>query len=124
MADIMIVDDEALVLFDLCMTVEELGHCVIHDCTSVEDGLRASDKAVPDAALLDIDVGGTPVWPLARKLKSQGALICFVSANSAHTELDSEFADCLFVDKPASPADIEAALAKMLSPAPRVCQSA
>ena len=114
MANIMIVDDEALVLFDLCMTVEDIGHTVMHDCTSVADGMNRIEDRAPDAALLDIDVGGTPVWPLARALKSKGCPICFVSANNSHTELAEEFAQSGFVDKPASRGDIESALDAML----------
>ena len=118
MANIMIVDDEALVLFDLCMTVEDLGHTVVHDCTSLVEAERCLSGSTPDAALLDIDVGGTPVWPLARALKRKGCPICFVSANSSHAELANEFTDSLFVDKPASPSDIRTALEALLTPTP------
>jgi CheY-like chemotaxis protein len=111
MPNIMIVDDEALVLFDLTLTVEDLGHEVFCDSTNIDEALAALEDGCPDAALLDIDVGGTPVWPLARTLKSKGCPIVFVSANSRHEELRTEFADCHVVDKPASQQDIARALA-------------
>ena len=114
MANILIVDDEALVLLDLCMTVEQLGHTVVHDSTGIAAAMQYLDRGTPDAALLDIDVAGTPVWPLARALKERGCKIAFVSANSSHDELKHEFADCLFVDKPASRRDIAFALEGML----------
>ena len=66
MPSIMIVDDEALVLFDLTLTVEDLGHDIFCEATNIDDALNALEAGSPDAALLDIDVGGTPVWPLAR----------------------------------------------------------
>ena len=111
MPNIMIVDDEALVLFDLTLTVEDLGHKVFCESTNLEDALASLEDGCPDAALLDIDVGGTPVWPLARMLKNKGCPIVFVSANSRHEELETEFVDSRFVDKPASQRDIENALA-------------
>ena len=116
MADIMIVDDEALVLFDLCMTVEDLGHTVVHDCTSVSEALECLEHSAPQAALLDIDVGGTAVWPLARALRARNCPICFVSANNKHAELRTEFADVEFVHKPASRLEIATALTNMLQP--------
>ena len=99
---VMIVDDEALVLFDLVMTVEELGFEVFCDSVSVDEALTCLGDDCPDAALLDIDVGGTYVWPLARVLKDRGCPIVFVSANREHDELRQEFASCRFIDKPAS----------------------
>ena len=51
MQRIMIVDDEALVLFDLTMTVEDLGYQVFCDCISVDDALQCLGDDCPDAAL-------------------------------------------------------------------------
>ncbi len=117
MQRIMIVDDEALVLLDLVLTVESLGYRVFCDSTSVAEAIDCLGEDRPDAALLDIDVGGTPVWPLARKLKQRGVPTVFVSANHAHKELETEFAHCPAVDKPASSGDIVEALNRVLSQA-------
>ncbi len=114
MQRIMIVDDEALVLLDLTLTVEGLGYRVFCDSTSVAEAIERLGADSPDAALLDIDVGGTPVWPLARALKERNVPTVFVSANHAHAELTSEFAHCCALDKPASSRDIAAALREAL----------
>ena len=107
---ILIVDDEALVLCDLTMTVEDFGYDVFCDATTLDDAFASLANGTPDAALLDIDVGGTLVWPLARELDARDCPITFVSANSAHEELANEFAHCRFIDKPASKAQIGHAL--------------
>lgn len=117
MKRIMVVDDEALVLFDLVMTVEDLGYEVFCDSISVPDALECLGDDCPDAALLDIDVGGTLVWPLARVLKERGCPIAFVSANGAHEELKGEFADAGFIDKPASSDQIGMTLERLLGTA-------
>ena len=116
MADVMIVDDEALVLFDLVMTVEDLGYGVHSESTTIEDAMCAIEAgSPPDVALLDIDVGGSPVWPLARKIVERGRPVVFVSANLNHEELREEFASCGRIDKPASPDEIAAAIAGALN---------
>ena len=115
MQRIMIVDDEALVLFDMVMTVEDLGYDIFCDSVSVPDALDCLGDDCPDAALLDIDVGGTLVWPLARVLCERGCPIVFVSANRAHEELAGEFSHCDFIDKPASSDQIERKLASALA---------
>ena len=117
MQRIMVVDDEALVLFDLVMTIEDLGYAVFCDSISVPEALECLGDDCPDAALLDIDVGGTLVWPLARVLKERGCPIAFVSANGAHEELRGEFANAGFIDKPASSSQIERTLEKLLGTA-------
>ena len=114
MKRILIVDDEALVLCDLAMTVEDLGYDVFCDATTLDDAFSSLAKGTPDAALLDIDVGGILVWPLARELDARECPITFVSANSAHEELANEFAHCGFIDKPASKAQIARALESAL----------
>lgn len=124
MADVMIVDDEALVLLDLTVTIEEMGHDVVCDSTNIEDALACMEKGVPDVALLDIDVGGTLVWPLAREVKDRGCPIIFISANRNHQELKGEFADSRFIDKPASPSDVSTALDFALSTSTSRRQSA
>ena len=118
MQQIMIVDDEALVLFDMVMTVEDLGYEIFCDSISVSDALDCLGNGCPDAALLDIDVGGTMVWPVARVLAERDCPIIFVSANRAHKELEGEFAHCGFIDKPASTDQIDRALSKAISLSP------
>ena len=114
---IMVVDDEVLVLLDMVHTVESLGFRVFCDSISVSEAMECLGNDTPDAALLDIDVGGTPVWPLARLLKQRGVPIVFISADHAHAELTGEFAHCRALDKPASTHDIAEALEKVLSAA-------
>ncbi len=115
MPKVIVVDDEAIVLFDMVMTVEELGYEVVCDSTSVPQALRCLERETPDAALLDIDVGGVMVWPVARRLVDLGAGIVFVSANHSHPELQDEFRHCGFIDKPASTEQIERKLEQALA---------
>ncbi|SHI37947.1 response regulator [Wenxinia saemankumensis] len=111
MMKVLVVDDEALIALDMVGIVEMAGHSVLGPAFSLDAGFSLLETEVPDVALLDIDVGGRLVWPLARRLVDMGAVPVFISANSAHPELSGEFGGCPFIDKPATPADIDAALA-------------
>lgn len=108
---VLVVDDEALIAFDLADTVEELGFKVLGPATSLKEADGLIDETRPCLALLDIDVGGTLVWPLARRLVSLGCRPVFVSANHNHQELKSEFSCFAKIDKPASANDVHRALA-------------
>ncbi|MFZ5963051.1 response regulator [Thalassococcus sp. BH17M4-6] len=106
----MIVEDEALVLMDIVMTVEEAGFDIHSECTTLTEAFAALEKGVPDIALLDINIRHELIWPVARKLRTQGCKVVFTSADCAHKELRTEFQDCAFVEKPVSPHAIGDAL--------------
>lgn len=114
MQSVMVVDDEALVLLDLVMTIEELGYDVHSDSTSLGQAIEHLENDSPDIALLDIDVGGELVWPLARLLTERSKPVVFLSANLTHRELDEEFGQCQRLEKPASRREIREALASGL----------
>ena len=110
MTKVLVVEDEALVLFDIVMIVEQEGFEVHAACISIEEAQEAMQKGRPDIALLDINVRDQVIWPVARQLKAAGTTVIFSSADASHAELQTEFANCPFVEKPASPAAIGAAL--------------
>ncbi|MEO1969692.1 MAG: hypothetical protein ABGW87_13405 [Sphingomonadaceae bacterium] len=116
---VLVLDDEALIAFDLAATIEDLGAKVLGPATSLKEGFALCEQAAPHYALLDIDVSGQLVWPLARHLAEQGSRVIFVSANANHRELKDEFDNSPVVDKPAGQADIVSALGRAGFPNPR-----
>ena len=78
-----IVEDEALVLLTLEDMMADLGCEVVVSVQHVEEALRfALDMAV-DFALLDVNVGGTRIDPVARVLAARGIPIVFVTGYEA-----------------------------------------
>lgn len=108
--DVLIVEDEAFVAYDLADLVAATGRRVIGPALSIAEarGLVAAER--PAVALLDIDVGGERIWPFAAALREAGCTLVFVSADRPPAEPGFAFADCAFLSKPGSPRDIEAAL--------------
>lgn len=59
MANVMIVEDEAIVALDLSDRLERLGHRVVAVCANGEDSVRLARELIPDLILMDIVLGGT-----------------------------------------------------------------
>ncbi|HZV56187.1 MAG TPA: HWE histidine kinase domain-containing protein [Sphingobium sp.] len=107
---LLIVEDEPLLAMQLSHALKDHGWSILGVAGSVEDANRLLDgKARPDAAILDVDLGGAPVFPLARSLRRLGVPFIFCTG---YEDLDysSEFATHTTVHKPATVLQIVRAL--------------
>ena len=76
-----------------------LGHKVSAICESVAEALKACDSNSFDVALLDVNLKGESVWPVATRLRELG--IPFVLASGGHVDPPPpEFAAVPMIDKP------------------------
>ena len=74
---VLVVEDEALVAMLLETILEDMGCVAVGPAATVDEGLRmAADEAV-DAALLDVNVAGRQVFPVAQALKDRGVPFVF-----------------------------------------------
>lgn len=97
-------------MLDLSLSLERQGMGIAGEALTLEEGYRLADASCPDVAVLDINVGAEPVWPLARHLASKGITCVFVSANLHHEELCGEFATSPRLAKPATDDQLAAAI--------------
>jgi len=113
--NILVVEDEPLIAMMLEDFLESLGHSVSATCESVKDALDAADKGGFDLAILDVNLKGESVWPVATRLREQN--VPFVIATGGHVDPPpAEFANVPVIEKPytvdrVTPA-IEAAVAQ------------
>jgi CheY-like chemotaxis protein len=114
---ILLVEDETLVAFLLEALLEDLGCRQVRHAASLAQGLAALDAARPDAAILDINLGGQSVFPLAERLEQAGVPIVFASGYGAQG-LPSRWAGHPLVDKPYEVAAVTAALRRALAERP------
>ena len=112
---VLVVEDEALILFDLCMALEDEGFPIAGEALNLSDARRSFEANEPKVAVLDINVGRETVWPLARFLKSQGVALVFVSANLHHQELQDEFGCYPQLEKPVNSGDLVKAIERAAS---------
>jgi CheY-like chemotaxis protein len=81
---ILIVEDDALIAFDLRQTVEELGGAVVGQASRTVDAIGLAAKHRPDVVLMDIRLGdGSDGIDAARGIRRlQEVPIIFVTGNS------------------------------------------
>jgi len=77
---VFVVEDESLVALNLEDMLFELGHRVIGPAMRIA-GARAmiEGEFAADAAILDVNVAGEPVFPIAELLASRGVPIIFAT---------------------------------------------
>jgi len=77
--DILVVEDNFLVGEMIRLAVEDAWFNVVGPAPSVEAGLHLADNTELNGAVLDINLGGHHVFPLARHLRKQDVPFIFVS---------------------------------------------
>lgn len=81
---ILVVEDEPLIAMMLEDFLDSLGHKVHRTCESVSDAIEAVDAGGFDIAILDVNLKGENVWPVASKLRERN--VPFVLATGGHVD--------------------------------------
>lgn len=75
---VLIVEDESLVAMLLETILEDMGCAPVGPASSVDEGVRlVHSEAGLSCALLDVNVAGTTVFPVAEALKARGVPFVF-----------------------------------------------
>jgi CheY-like chemotaxis protein len=81
---VLIVEDEVLVAMDLAGVLEQAGYVVTGLAGSVTDALALVRKETFDIALLDVNLGGKTVEPVAKSLATRAIPFGLVTAYPSH----------------------------------------
>jgi CheY-like chemotaxis protein len=77
---ILVVEDEYIIAADLAASLEERGVTVIGPANSIVDALTLLERGpVPDAAVLDVNLGREKVYPVADALWQRGVPFVFAT---------------------------------------------
>lgn len=115
---ILIAEDNYLIAEELGDVVRGCGYSVAGATPSVESGLALIAGDALDGAVLDIDLAGTPSFPMCRALADKGVPFLFVSAYGANTVVPAEFSMAPHLPKPLVAADLKSALRTLVGVAP------
>ncbi|MBR0855507.1 response regulator [Bradyrhizobium liaoningense] len=113
-ASIFIVEDEALIRMMLVEMLEKLGHTVIAEAGSIDEGRSLAEIEGYDLAILDINLHGYNVQPIAEVVAERGLPLVFLSAYGSAGVPDA-FKRTPVLNKPCSPAELEHAIDVVLS---------
>ena len=81
---VLIVEDEPLISMMLEDFLDSLGHEVAGTCDNVSDALGRVGQGGFDVAIIDVNLNGQQVWPVADLLAEKG--IPYVLATGGHIE--------------------------------------
>ena len=96
---IMVVEDETLVSMVVAEQLEELGFLVVGPYSTVEQAMTALKENSVDAAVLDVNLGGEPVYPVADALIAARVPFVFVTGYGAGV-LERRFQHVPVLQKP------------------------
>lgn len=109
----LIAEDDALIAFDIEQTLVGRFGLKVSVAHTLQKGLALIASDPPHIAVLDFDLGGDSIEPLAQALDGAGAPIVFVSGYRSHP-LES-LARGLKLDKPHSAEDLVAMVERALA---------
>lgn len=111
---VLIVEDESLVAMLLETILEDMECIPVGPASNIDDGeVLARDTADLDAALLDVNVAGRQVFPVAEILKARGVPFVF-STGYGEGGLPEEWRGQPTIQKPFTEAAIRDALMKAM----------
>jgi PAS domain S-box-containing protein len=96
---VMVVEDEALVALVESDALTELGYEVAGPFSRLAEALAAVEQGGIAAAILDINLGGTLVYPVAEELSARGIPFIFVTGYGTES-VDARFAQIPVLQKP------------------------
>ncbi len=113
---VMIVEDELLVAMLLEEALLEYGCEIVGPFSTVETALEAARDVVAHVAVLDVNLRGQRVYPVAEMLESRGIPFLLMSGYG-RDGVPPEHANWVACSKPFLPGDLVRALTELL-PAP------
>jgi CheY-like chemotaxis protein len=112
---VLIVEDDALVAMEMEARVAALGCTVMGPAGSIASANRLLDETLPDAALLDVNICGERITPIAARLRGLGIPYALVTgyARLAFQEPELQVAK---LAKPVSDVELTRTLRRLLTP--------
>ena len=115
---ILLVEDEPLVAMMMTQMIGDMGGEVIGPFGTLRDATEGLSEKGLDAAVLDVNVGGELVYPLAEKLARSGVPLMFLTGYDSKS-VDRRFVTARVLTKPIEEAELASALGSLLDKQPK-----
>lgn len=110
---VLVVEDEALVSMLVEDMLTDLGCTIVGPAAEIEEALKLATTADIDAALLDVNLGGRPIFPVADALKARGVPFAFASGYG-EAGLTEDHKGATVLQKPFREADLRRVLESLV----------
>ena len=110
---VFVVEDESLITMLLEDILEDLGCELAGSAASLRDALDKAGTVAASVAILDINLAGDPIFPVAERLAGRGIPFVFASGYGAST-LPAEWRGRPTLPKPFTSRQVEEALTSAL----------
>lgn len=111
--DVLLVEDESLVSFLLEDMLMELGAGAVRTASRIDAGFTRAAEKTPALAVLDVNLGGEPIFPLAEKLSAAGVPLVFITGYG-RSGLGKEWDNYEVLQKPLTMEQLEVCLRRAL----------
>ena len=96
---VFLVEDESLIRMMIAGMIEDLGHRVVAEAASIAAAKPLAEGAKFDIAILDINVAGNEIWPVAQTIERRGLPFIFASGYT-NLVLPAAFVGRRILEKP------------------------
>ncbi len=111
---VLVVEDESLVAMQLEDMLDDLGCHVVGTAMRVSGAHRLIDSGIEiDVAILDVNIGGETVYPVAERMREAGVPIVFATGYG-RGGVEERWHDCPILQKPYTIQQIEASIGSVL----------
>jgi DNA-binding response OmpR family regulator len=110
---VLVVEDDMMIAMLLEDMLADLGYETVGPCARLAEAVDKARQESLDAAILDVNLDGKPVWPVAEALAARGILFLFATGYG-ETALGEPWSDLPTLAKPFSRRDLERALARLV----------
>jgi PAS domain S-box-containing protein len=114
---IMVVEDEALVALALRESLDEMGFSVLGPFNRISEAMVALRNNRVDAAVLDVNLGGELIYPLADVLAADHVPFVFITGYGAE-EIEPRYAKVPILQKPIEAGALQSVFTHSRVPAP------
>ncbi len=113
---VLVVEDEMLVSMLVEDMLSDFGCLVVGPAPDLDEAMALATTAEIDAALLDVNLAGKPIFPVADALKARGVPFAFASGYG-QAGLAEAHRDAPVLQKPFRQSDLERALSSLVKAA-------
>ena len=113
---VLVVEDELLIAMDVEKLLRRLGCIALDAVPTIQQALRMLESELPDFAVLDVNLNGRRVTPVAEALREQGVPFVLVTGYGSERLHEKVLQDAPYLRKPVNGKQLASAITELLAP--------